>query len=135
MRTLLLFVTFVLLSCSGSEAPNVALGTYRGVMRGDGGPCPVQMAELTVTVLRHSAFGEWHFEQHDVPTRFACAWVNRTGVFGSNRNPEGRLEYVTGHFADDGTMIDAILDIASCSYTGKLSRIQFTPNAIKPCEM
>jgi hypothetical protein len=134
-RTLTILSTFALFGCysPGAEAPNYALGTYRGVVREDSGSCPFQAAELTLTVVRHSAFGEWHFERQNAPTYFDCAWVNRTGVFSSNSTPPGVLQYVIGYFVDNGTTIDATLDAGNCSYTGKLSRIQSLPNPAESC--
>jgi hypothetical protein len=79
----------VLAGCLGPEplAPNYALGTYQGTAAG-GSSCPSPSAELTVTIAKHSAFGDWYLEQQKARTQFACGWVNQTGFFSSHDAPK-----------------------------------------------
>jgi hypothetical protein len=119
-RTLLLGL--ILAGCyRGPLAPDYALGTYQGAMIGRGS-CPSEAAQLTVTVVKYSAFGDWYPEQQNLRTQFACAWVNQTGFFSSRRPPDGGMEYVIGHFAKDGSALDAEINAGACSYTGRILR-------------
>jgi hypothetical protein len=115
-------LALVLTGCyPGPLAPDHALGTYQGAMAGTGS-CPSRAAQLTVTIAKYSAFGDWYPEQQNDRTQFACAWVNQTGFFSSRRPPEGGMEYVVGYFAKDGYALDAKIDAGACSYTGRISR-------------
>jgi hypothetical protein len=117
----------MLVGCYGSnQAPDSALGTYGGVVSSTG-PCPSPAAELTVTVMQNSAYGEWYVGQQT--TQFACAWVNQAGFFSSHRAPQGELEYVIGYFANGGSGLDARIDTGNCSYAGRLSKAQPAPGS------
>jgi hypothetical protein len=126
----------VLVGCYSSRSlvPDTALGTYGGVVRSTGS-CPSPAAELTVTIVQNSAYGEWYIGQQGTPTQFACAWVNQIGFFSSHRAPQGGLEYVIGYFDHDGSGLDARIDIGSCSYAGRLSRAQPVPGPVQPAEI
>jgi hypothetical protein len=84
-----LMASLVLAGCAGTGplAPNHALGTYQGTTAG-GSSCLSPAAELTVTIAKYSAYGEWHVEQQDARTQFACAWVNQIGFFSSHEAPK-----------------------------------------------
>jgi hypothetical protein len=84
-----LMASLVLAGCAGTGplAPNHALGTYQGTTAG-GPSCLSPAAELTVTIAKYSAYGEWHVEQQDARTQFACAWVNQIGFFSSHEAPK-----------------------------------------------
>jgi hypothetical protein len=114
-------LTAVLAGCYGPAAPNNVLGTYRGVVTG-GGTCPSPAADLTVTISKYEAFGDWYPEQQNIHTQFACAWVNQIGFFSSRLPPQGGMEYVIGYFTHDGSALDARIDAGTCSYTGRISR-------------
>ena len=119
-KTLLL--ALVLAGCyPGPLAPDYARGTYQGAMTSTGS-CPSRAAQLTVTITKYSAFGDWFPEQRNDRTQFACAWVNQIGFFSSRRPPEGGMEYVVGYFAKDGSALDAKIDAGACSYTGRITR-------------
>jgi hypothetical protein len=122
MRIKTLLFALVLAGCySEPLAPDYALGTYRGTVIG-GGSCLSPAAELTVTVVKHSAFGDWYPEQQNLRAQFACAWVNEIGFFAARRSSLGGLEYVFGYFAKDGSALDATIDVDTCRYTGMISR-------------
>jgi hypothetical protein len=124
-KTLLL--ALVLAGCyPGPLAPDYARGTYQGAMTSTGS-CPSRAAQLTVTIAKYSAFGDWFPEQRNVRTQFACAWVNQIGFFSSRRPPEGGMEYVVGYFAKDGSALDAKIDAGACSYTGRITRTPIDP--------
>jgi hypothetical protein len=115
-------LALVLAGCyPGPLAPDYALGTYQGAIAGTGS-CPSRAAQLTVIIAKYSAFGDWHPEQQDARTQFACAWVNQIGFFSSRRPLEGGMEYVVGYFAKDGSALDAKIDAGACSYAGRISR-------------
>ena len=124
--------SLVLACCAGPGplAPNYALGTYQGTAVG-GSSCPSPAAELTVTIAKYSAYGDWYLEQQNARTQFACAWVNQSGFFSSHEAPQGGLEYVIGYFTNDGSGIDASIDVGTCSYTGRLSRAESMPHSIQ----
>ena len=132
MRIGALLLSLVVAGCFGPGplAPNYALGTYQGAAAG-GSSCPSPAAELTVTIVKYSAFGDWYLEQQNARTQFACAWVNQTGFFSSHDAPQGGIEYVIGYFANDGSEIDARIDAGNCSYIGRLSRSQPMPHSIQ----
>ncbi len=127
-----LMFSVVLAGCFGPGplAPNYALGTYQGTAAG-GSSCPSPSAELTVTIAKYSAFGDWYLEQQKARTQFACGWVNQTGFFSSHDAPQNGMEYVIGYFTNDGSAIDARIDTGACSYTGRLSRAQSMPDSIQ----
>ena len=120
IRTLLL--SLLLVGCYGPTAPNDARGTYRGVVTG-GGTCPSSAASLTVTIAKYEAFGDWYPEQQGIHTQFACAWVNQIGFFSSHQPPQGGMEYVIGYFTHGGSALDARIDAGTCSYTGRILRV------------
>ena len=127
MKIRKLLSVLVLAGCYGSgRVPDSALGTYSGVVSSIGS-CPFPSAELTVTVLQDTAYGEWYLAQQT--EQFACAWVNQAGVFSSHRAPQGGLQYVIGYFTNDGSGLDARIDIGNCSYAGRLSKTQPAPRS------
>ena len=117
-----LLLALVLTGCyPGPPAPDYAIGTYQGAMTSTGS-CPSRAAQLTVTVAKYSALGDWYTKHQNDRTQFACAWVNQIGFFSSRRPPEGDMEYVVGYFAKDGSALDAKIDVGACSYTGRISK-------------
>jgi hypothetical protein len=125
-------LALVLTGCyPGPLAPDHALGTYQGAMAGTGS-CPSRAAQLTVTVAKYSAFGDWHPEQQNGRTQFACAWVNQIGFLSSRRSPEGSMEYVVGYFAKDGSALDAKIDAGACNYAGRISRVPIDATLSSP---
>jgi len=95
-KTLLL--ALVLAGCYPRPlAPDYARGTYQRAMTSTGS-CPSRAAQLTVTITKYSAFGDWFPEQRNDRTQFACAWVNQIGFFFSRGPPESGMECVVGYF-------------------------------------
>jgi hypothetical protein len=131
MRIWSLYLGLVLAGCfpSSAVAPDNALGTYQGTAVG-GGSCSSPAAELTVTVAKSSAFGEWYLEKQNDRSQFACAWVNQSGFYASHRPHQGEMEYVIGYFSNNGATVDARIDTDACSFTGRLSRVRALPHPI-----
>jgi hypothetical protein len=96
-----------------------------------GSLCSSPAAELTVTIAKYSAFGEWYVERQNAHTQFACARVDQFGFYAFRHASQDGMEYVVGYFINDGSAIDERIDTAACSYTGRLSRAQSMPQPIQ----
>jgi hypothetical protein len=127
-----LLFSLVLAGCfgPGPPAPDYALGTYQGEAMG-GASCPSPAADVTVTVAKYSAFGDWYLKQQNTHTQFACATVDQIGFYGSHDAPRDGMEYVIGYFTNEGSAIDARISTGTCSYTGRLSRARSMPYPIQ----
>jgi hypothetical protein len=132
MKIEALLVFLVLAGCfgPGPSAPDYALGTYEGAAMG-GSLCSSPAAELTVTLAKYSAFGDWYLKQQNTHTQFACARVDRFGFYASHDASQNGMKYFVGYFINDGSAIDARIDTTACSYTGRLSRAQSMPHPIQ----
>ena len=106
----------------GVLAPDYAIGIYRGAVMARGA-CASPAAELTVTIAKSSAYGDWYIEQTNIRAPFAGGWVYDAGFLASRRAPQDGMEYVGGQFVADGSALDARIDTNTCTYNGTLARI------------
>jgi hypothetical protein len=119
-----LFLALVVGGCTqiGAQAPNYAIGTYRGAVIGRGA-CRAPAADLTVTIGTTSVSGNWYFEQDNVVVPFGTGWVHDAGYLSSRHDSAGGMEFLTGYYVGGGAAVTATIDDHSCIYSGTLARI------------
>ena len=123
MKVVLQLPALLIAGCSGlgSVAPDYAIGTYRGAVIGRG-TCTSAAAELTVSIAKASASGDWYIEQQNIRAQFVAGWVYSAGFLASHRASQGGMEYVSGYFTPDGAALDARIETGTCTNTGSLLR-------------
>ena len=123
MRTVWFLPALWLAGCTGlgAVAPNYAVGTYRGAVIGSGS-CNSPAVDLTVSISKWSAYGDWYVEQQNLRAQFLGGWVYDAGFLASRRVPQGGLDYVGGNFVSGGSSMDVRIDTGACTYSGSIAR-------------